>query len=265
MPLNEIIFTDTGKEYPEMYEHLELVEKNIGMKITRLKASKTFDYMLYEKPVTTKNLGIVTGYTWTRPWYRWCTSDLKRGVINKYLAEIKKTYNLIQYIGYAVDEQHRLKRKNALDTAFQYPLNEWGWSEADALQFCKERGYTWGGLYDIFKRVSCFCCPLRGINSLRLLWKHRPKLFEEIERMDACVKRIAHDSRDVFMGYMASGFGGGAEKLRARFEFERDWEKHGKPLRTKEFYKCMHEATDRVGCGWASRLHRQERERESEE
>ena len=44
MPVDEIIFCDTGKEFPEMYEHIRKVEEYTGRPITRLKAPKSFDY-----------------------------------------------------------------------------------------------------------------------------------------------------------------------------------------------------------------------------
>jgi 3'-phosphoadenosine 5'-phosphosulfate sulfotransferase (PAPS reductase)/FAD synthetase len=30
MPIDEIIFCDTGKEFPQMYEHIEKVQKYVG-------------------------------------------------------------------------------------------------------------------------------------------------------------------------------------------------------------------------------------------
>lgn len=30
MPIDEIIFCDTGKEFPQMYEHIEKIQKYIG-------------------------------------------------------------------------------------------------------------------------------------------------------------------------------------------------------------------------------------------
>lgn len=30
MPIDEIIFCDTGKEFPQMYDHIEKVQKYIG-------------------------------------------------------------------------------------------------------------------------------------------------------------------------------------------------------------------------------------------
>lgn len=40
MQVDEIIFCDTGKEFPGMYVHIGKVEQYIGRKITTLKAEK---------------------------------------------------------------------------------------------------------------------------------------------------------------------------------------------------------------------------------
>ena len=44
MPIDEIIFCDTGKEFPAMYPHIVKVEQYIGIPITVLRAEKSFDY-----------------------------------------------------------------------------------------------------------------------------------------------------------------------------------------------------------------------------
>lgn len=64
MPVDEIIFCDTGKEFPDMYKHIQKVEQYIGRPITRLKADKSFDYYFsdYEK-VKGKNKGSKGIYT----------------------------------------------------------------------------------------------------------------------------------------------------------------------------------------------------------
>ena len=46
MRVDEILFCDTGLEFPGMYEHVKQVEEYIGRPITRLKADNTFEYWL---------------------------------------------------------------------------------------------------------------------------------------------------------------------------------------------------------------------------
>jgi len=50
MPINDIIFADTGLEFPVVYDYLDEVEEYIGKKITRLKhPTKTFESLFYKK------------------------------------------------------------------------------------------------------------------------------------------------------------------------------------------------------------------------
>lgn len=63
---------------------------------------------------------------------------LKTRVIAAYLREMKKQYEVIEYVGIAADETKRMK------TAC-YPLVEWAMTEKDCLAYCYERGFDWGG------------------------------------------------------------------------------------------------------------------------
>ena len=65
-----------------------------------------------------------------------------------------------------------------------YPLVEWGMTEKDCLQYCYERGFDWDGLYEHFDRVSCWCCPLKNLKELEILYKYYPELWEELKKMD---------------------------------------------------------------------------------
>lgn len=106
MQIDEIIFCDTGKEFPGMYVHIGKVEQYIGRKITTLKAEKSFDYYFAEH-IKTKGKGKVSqGYGWARMWVRWCTRLLKQEPTKKYLKS-QGEYTL--YIGIAADEPKRHK------------------------------------------------------------------------------------------------------------------------------------------------------------
>ena len=61
---------------------------------------------------------------------------------------------------------------------------EWGITEAQALQICYDRGYDWGGLYEIYRRASCWCCPFQRIDELRKLRHHHPELWGRLLDMD---------------------------------------------------------------------------------
>ena len=61
---------------------------------------------------------------------------------------------------------------------------EWGITEAQALQICYDRGYDWGGLYEVYRRASCWCCPFQRIDELRKLRHHHPELWVRLLDMD---------------------------------------------------------------------------------
>lgn len=169
-PVHSIVFFDTGWEFPQMHRHINLLEKRIGMKIWRLQSRLPFDYWMTARPIIARkgsNKGKVhrIGNGWPSPSRRWCTRQ-KVDVLDYFCKPIK---DAIYCIGYAVDEVHR--GVPISKTLSRFPLQEWGITEADALQYCYDNGLYWNGLYENFKRVSCFCCPLQSKKELRILRK----------------------------------------------------------------------------------------------
>ena len=182
MQVDEITFCDTGKEFPAMYDHIEQVRKDIkkfGKDITILRSEHPYDWWMFEKPKVAGKWKDCLGYGWAMMHNRWCTRVMKQEVLQKHM---KEQGEHILYLGIAWDEQKRHERikKNQV-----HPLCDWGITEKMALSFCKGHGYTWGGLYDKFRRVSCWCCPLQPISELRKLYHYYPDLWQTLKEMDA--------------------------------------------------------------------------------
>ncbi len=218
MPVDVILFCDTGMEFNAMYHHLDKLEQYIGRPITRLMAPHSFEYYMLEHTPKRKNpkLQGMVGYSWPGPRKRWCTSRMKTDIIDRHLNELKENYELVQYVGIAADESHRVREYN-------YPLVDWGMTEADCLAFCKERGFDWDGLYDIFTRVSCWCCPLQSLEELRRLRKHFPELWERLNELDKQTWRTFIKNYSV-------------EQLEKRFAFEDECLERGHPIKGKAFF-----------------------------
>ena len=183
MQIDEIIFLDTGVEFFEMYKHIEKVEKYINRPITKLKAENSYEYMMfdYEKKKG-KNKG-QKGYSWADFRNRWCTQYLKKQVMNRYLKEKYKNIEIIEYHGIAVDETKRLIKNR--EKNIKYPLAEWGIIEKEALEYCYKKGFNWDGLYEKFDRVSCWCCPLKNLKELKVIYKEYPKYWEKLKEWDS--------------------------------------------------------------------------------
>ena len=183
-PIDEIIMCDTGMEFDDMYKHIEKVKRSINIPITILKSEKSFEYYMFDHVKTKgKNKGS-KGYSWPDFRNRWCTSNLKQKIISQYLREKypKNDYEIWEYHGIALDEVQRTQKNNNKNCL--YPLVEWQMTEADCLQYCYDNGYDWNGLYRKLGRVSCWCCPLKSIKELKVLYKEFPEYWEKLKEWD---------------------------------------------------------------------------------
>lgn len=192
MKIDRVINVDTTKEFPEMYEHINRVKEYIKpLKIETVKID--FDYWFSEYILRKgKNIG-KQGYGWASSRFRWC-SGLKIEAFRCSVAGLpynsqKRGQNKIShisnkniYIGFSSDEAHRAKSDETLNEI--YPLIDWNITGKEALQYCYDKGFDWGGLYKQFKRVSCYCCPLSRIGELEYLYNNYPDLWQEMKIMD---------------------------------------------------------------------------------
>lgn len=192
--IDEIIFLDTGMEFPAMYQHIKQVERFIDRSITILRAEKSFEYMMleYEKQ-RGKNKG-QKGYSWPDFKNRWCTSYLKKQVIKKYLKKYKD-YEIVEFHGIAVDEVKRLEKNNEKNV--RYPLAEWNITEKEALEYCYNMGFNWDGLYNNFDRVSCWCCPLKNLKELKTLYLKYPVLWDKLKGWEQKTYRKFRSDYDI--------------------------------------------------------------------
>jgi 3'-phosphoadenosine 5'-phosphosulfate sulfotransferase (PAPS reductase)/FAD synthetase len=188
-PIHSVVFFDTGWEFPEMYDHLDLLEKNTGIKIIRLHPKRSFNHWMFDRKVIPRKGPLkgkvrFRGLGWPRADFRWCTGK-KFDEFKKYTNKIK---DHTMCIGLVADEQARIKIKTKTQAErnknSRYPLSEWGISEKEALRYCVDHGYDWHGLYNVFDRVSCFCCPFKRKAELKALYTHYPDLWWKLRQMD---------------------------------------------------------------------------------
>lgn len=189
MPIDRVIFADTGMDFPEITEHIQKVDAHLcrerGIHVTTLKAAHSFEWYMFDSPLVkpsaierrAENDVPPYGNGWPGVRVRWCTGQLKTHLIRKEVNRLKAEKNAVHFIGIAADEAWRCKDE-------RYPLVEWGVTEADALRVCYDRSFDFGGVYRIYRRVSCWCCPFQRISELRALRKHHPELWERLRDMD---------------------------------------------------------------------------------
>lgn len=231
--IDEVVCCDTYKEFPAMYRHIDKVKAIVeaeGIKFTMLKSERSFDYYMFEYEPKRKSAQFQgkKGWSWPYSRMRWCTSRLKQQVISRYFRDLNKKYDVFQCIGIAADEKERLERKNNQNSNHRHPLVEWGWTEKDCLKYCYAKGFDWEGLYELFSRVSCWCCPLQTLEQLRKLRKHFPELWAELQDMDS---RTWSEYRP---GYSVAD-------LETRFAFEEERLQRGESITSREFHAKLKE------------------------
>jgi len=159
IPVDHIVFFDTGWEFPRVIEHINKIEKYIGKEIVRLKPRTPLNE-------TFKKRGFPNRIA------RWCMSE-KRDAIIKFNNKHKPN---TQWIGFGYDEAKRIK----MTIGYNYPLVDWKITEDDALKYCYEKGFDFGGYYKIFKRQGCWCCPLQSLKDLKSLWLYFPEYWQRL-------------------------------------------------------------------------------------
>lgn len=245
LKIDEAVCCDTYMEFPAMYRHIEKLKKvceEAGIKFTTLRNPLSYEYLMLEHQPEKRNsqkvlekYGNPKGYSWAGSRSRWCTYKLKVAVINKYFKALTEQYDVYHYIGLAADETYRLERESNKQENYIYPLVEWGWTEADCLDYCYQHGYDWEGLYKLFKRVSCWCCPLQSLEELKKLKDNFPDLWEKLKDMDSKTWRKFRADYSVL-------------ELEARFNLEDRMLAEGKSINphNKEFRETWQKELERI-------------------
>lgn len=199
LPLDEVVFYDTGKEFQAIYDTRDKVLPllhEIGIKYTELKPEMSFDYKMFEKPVKKRGTNIIHKYG-----YSWCGGTCRWGTTDKLKALERYSKGCVEYVGIAFDEPKRLEKERKGNKRFI--LAELGMSESDCLAYCYKSGFFWyeNGirLYDILDRVSCWCCRNKNLKELRGIFLHFPEYWDKLKRIQSRLKEpMKGDGKSVF-------------------------------------------------------------------
>ena len=186
-PIDYVVFYDTGMEFDSIYNIRDIVKEKLeklNIEYIELHPSEPFWIsMLIREIKYRKQDGYHYGYSWCGGSCRWGTSG-KLQAINKF----KKSLNddVTDYVGIAADEPLRFEK--AKNEGKVLPLVEWGMTEKDCLQYCKDNGFSWNedgiDLYDVLDRVSCWCCRNKNLKELKAIWQFLPKYWKRLKGLE---------------------------------------------------------------------------------
>ena len=177
LPLDEIVFADTGNEHPETYSTIkkfkEIVQEH-GVPFITVKsqlASSLYEYCWQRKTVP---------YRMRRD----CTDKFKLRPIRKYLrGKYGKAEQFTQYIGIAKEESHRMREADVKYLHNEFPLIWRGIDRKGCEEILKENGFA--GVV----KSGCYFCPFSKKASWLSLIKDHPEMYERAVQLEENCKR----------------------------------------------------------------------------
>ncbi len=212
--LNEVVVVDLGDEFTAVYDVLLYVYsicKQEGIKFTVLTIPETDEYKQFVR-LTGMKISMFQflafhhiksngecGYGWCGK-QRWGTT-IKKQLLNNYYQSLERF--VVEYVGIAADEVHRIDIQPHKNYAKSYPLIKWKMTEADCLKYCYEHNVEWRQngirLYDILDRVSCMHCQNKNLKELRNIREYLPELWDDFKTWQSLIKYpYRSDGSDIF-------------------------------------------------------------------
>ena len=184
IPIDLILFADTGGEQPHTYEYLPVMDSWLlahGMpKITVVRCTDQDGNRLTLEDECLRS-GSLPSIAYG---HKKCSQKHKIAPQDKYCnndpfcqAVWAKGERVVKFIGYDAGEERR--RNHAIvydiqDRKYQkkYPLIDWGWFREDCLKAIRQEGLPTPG------KSSCFFCPSMRRSEIRTLYHQHRELYD---------------------------------------------------------------------------------------
>lgn len=184
IPIDLILFADTGGEQPHTYEFMEtfnewLVKHGIPKIISVEYHDKDGNRLTLEQECINSGTLPSIAYGFKR-----CSLKHKIGTQEKFCNNYQPCkevwasgQRVHKYIGYDAGETRRIQHAAPIDEADKkyekhYPLYEWGWTREECVHVIERAGLPRPG------KSSCFFCPSMKKKEIQALWENYPDLFE---------------------------------------------------------------------------------------
>lgn len=180
----EVMFDISKGISGEIPEHIKWVYdiaipklKNMGVKIDIVRSERDYMYFFRNKIKNGRYAGKLRGF----PLGGMCVinRDCKLKPIKDYYRQFQKKYDIIQYVGIAIDEHIRLKRLNKNKISL---LEKYSYTEKMAYELC-EKYELLSPLYKNGNRGGCWFCPNRKLKQLIHLRNYYPNMWNALREL----------------------------------------------------------------------------------
>lgn len=189
-PLDRVVFSEVMFDHEkgisgEIPEHIEWVYnvaiprlEGMGVKVDVVKSK--LDYVSLCNKVLKKgnNAGCKYGVQTCVPCY--ANSEIKVAPIRTYLSKLRKDYQIVQYIGIAIDEPIRLERLKGTNKVSL--LQKYGYTEEMAKNICMSNNLL-SPIYLMGSRGGCFFCPNAKIERYIHIRKNYPEYWQALKEL----------------------------------------------------------------------------------
>jgi hypothetical protein len=171
MPNAKLVFTDTGWEFPHVYEHIDRFENVTGRAVTRLRNKSYSGIPEYIK----------VRHFMPNHGARYCTAKFKIFPMNDYLPD-----GVSLNIALRADEPER-KGNLSENITIRYPLREMGLTRVDVVKICIEHDLL--PRYPIYAaRGGCVGCFYKRKSEVQAMAALVPDVLDELRQLEEAVQ-----------------------------------------------------------------------------
>lgn len=197
--VDEVIFADTGGEWPETYSHIELMERACE------RASLPFTTV--KSPLESLEEWCIDNKKTPARAFRWCTDKWKIRPIRKYLKDRGRA-PAVALMGISLDEVQRVHDPHWSEYSFEYPLIDRRLTRSHCISIISGYGMK------VPHKSGCFYCPFQGNRMFRELYFNHRDLFDRARKLEENNPRFPEFTlRNIPLRSIAHACGEGNSKL----------------------------------------------------
>lgn len=199
-PLDAVVFTEVmfdnsrgiSGEWPEHIEWVKSVAiprlRELGVEVVHLRSDVDYVSSFRKEIVGGSHKGMLRGFPIAN---RCCIQrECKLSPIKRWMKDefFSKGYDVVSYVGIAIDEVERLGRLGKSDSPKVSKLSllaKYGYTETMALLKCHEYGLLSPIYYSGVGRNGCWFCPNQSVSEFCRLRRGHPELWGELHELDS--------------------------------------------------------------------------------